>query len=164
MPNPYQPPQSSGVQGPGTKALLKRILAVPLVGISLISGALALLSLMGTALNIVQGLEFARAVSGVGTLVFLVLISVASFALARAWWDPAQYSRAAIDQRDLRALYKRERLAELDAGDVGIYAETEDGELVRLHQRVRPDRLPQRHRELMARIKQRVEELGPADE
>ncbi|MFT5582885.1 MAG: hypothetical protein ACI9VR_000462 [Cognaticolwellia sp.] len=166
MLNPYQPPASTGPTKAGDYALLKRILAVPLAGISLLSALLILLSVFGLAwLAFEEGYGEPKW----GLLFYFGFLGSAclgSFALARAFWNPARYSRKALDQAELRAIYARERLAERLAetfnGETGIYRETGDGELGRLYARVRADRLPERHRELLARIKQRVEELGPA--
>lgn len=162
MVNPYQPPESATPPKAPEYRLLKRILAVPLAGVSLVSALLAVAVIAGTAVAAFAGDGTVRLGGLIVYLGVVIAVSLGSFALARAFWDPDRYSRKSLDQAELRAIYARERLAEMPNGETGMYRETQDGELGRLYARVRPDRLPQRHRELMARIKERVEELGPA--
>ena len=159
MSNPYQPPPSTSREEAGDYGLIKRILAVPLAGISLIAGLLCVLTALNFALRVFQGVELLNAFSALTGLAIWAAISAGAGALARAFWFPERFSRAALDQAELRAIYAKEKLGELPQGDPGVYRETADGELGRLYERVRPNRLPERHRELMARIKQRVEQL-----
>lgn len=161
MTNPYQPPESATPPKAAEYKLLKRILAVPLAGVSLVTALLAMAVITSTVVAAFEGDGSVKLVRLVVYLGVVVSVSLGSFALARAFWNPARYSRKALDQAELRAIYARQRLSEMPNGETGMYRETEDGELGRLAARVRPDRLPERHRELMARIKERVEELGP---
>lgn len=155
--NPYQAPQAPGPKQSGDWDQAKRVLSIPVGCLSIFLGGLTVLAVFGVVAGLLgEGGQLIGSAVGVGVWGSL---AAGAFALARALWNPKVYSRAAIDQGDLRAIYAQEGLAQLPAGDVGIYAQTEDGELVRLHARVRPDRLPQRHRELLARIKERVEQL-----
>lgn len=157
MSNPYQAPGSPTPVRGGDWDQAKRALSIPVGCLSVFLGGLTLLALFGAIAGLLgEGGQLLGSLVGVGVWGSLC---AAAFALSRALWNPKVYSRAAIDKAQLRAIYAQERLAERPLGDVGIYAETEDGELGRLYERVRPDRLPQRHRELLARIKQRVEAL-----
>lgn len=163
MHNPYKAPEAKGPVQPGDWSTLKRILAIPIACVSMVFGMASLLAIAGIVISLVQGDNPGQLFGSLVGLVLYAGLCAGAFFLARALWDPKKYSRAAIDQADLRAIYAHERLDQLPTGEVGIYGQTQDGELVRLHARVLPDRLPERHRELLARIKERVEQLDAAE-
>ena len=121
--------------------------------IGLVGGLLVLVNLAGL-LWLAEGRWLSGALCyGLAT----VLLSGLSWAGGQAVLKPKTHGFTARGVAELRAVYRREGLAEHAGGDVGDYGGKTRRELMEVYRRIDRQRVPERFEQLMAAIKAAVE-------